>query len=235
MRRRDAILAGIVAGLVAAVGCSRAPAVVTAPDAGAAIGAPSAAPPAPARSRMTPAMVQARTSTAVAMVGDSHVQLGDWPRLLGREGVAQHGIGGQTSGQVLARIGPIAAARPRVLVLVVGSNDVLQGRSTADTLRDVGALLDAIAAASPETRTIVTSVLPLDAARLRVRVQPRQIDRLNADLHALIESRGARWLDLHPLVRGPEGGFIPAMTSDGLHLSAAGYRVWADALGALLP
>ncbi|HEY6179651.1 MAG TPA: GDSL-type esterase/lipase family protein, partial [Kofleriaceae bacterium] len=61
------------------------------------------------------------------------------------------------------------------------------------------------------------------------------VQRANALLAHAAAASGADWLDVNRLLADASGELDPRYSSDGLHLTAAGYRVWAGALRPYLP
>jgi lysophospholipase L1-like esterase len=181
--------------------------------------------------------VRARWSLAgtaradIVAVGDSHVSIVDWDELLGRP-VAERGIGGDSTRGVRHRLEDIAALRPRVVVVMAGHNDLAMHRSpqaVAADLRSIATtLLDEGA-----SRVILTSVLPTAADHpLAGRLNPGA-EEVNVLLRRITDGRRVHLLDLTPAL-APDGALHPAFSSDGVHLSAEGYRRWRDALLPLL-
>lgn len=76
-------------------------------------------------------------AATVLMLGDSLTAQGEWNAMLGEPLVANRGIDGDTSAGVLARIGDDADFRGDAVVIWIGTNDVLQGRTTAEVVGNV--------------------------------------------------------------------------------------------------
>jgi lysophospholipase L1-like esterase len=74
----------------------------------------------------------------------------------------------------------------------------------------------------------VQALLPIDVSVWGVAVQHKVV-ATNQLLAALAGELGLEWLDLHALFLR-DGRLDPACTHDGLHLNAAGYRRWAEAI-----
>jgi lysophospholipase L1-like esterase len=53
---------------------------------------------------------------------------------------------------------------------------------------------------------------------------------LNQDYRAIAEGSGAIYVDLWPAFAGSDGTIRKELTTEGLHLSVAGYKVWTDIL-----
>ena len=119
--------------------------------------------------------------------------------------------------------------------LLVGVNDQYRGRGVDDYRAGFHALLErAIGIAGGNTpRVLVLSIpdwgaTPFGAASGRDLAQvSREIDAFNATAEPLCERHGVSFVDVTGLSR--ERGGEPAMlVGDGLHPSAAMYRLWTE-------
>lgn len=169
----------------------------------------------------------------VVLLGDSLTEWGDWVALLGDARLRNRGIAGDTVDGVQRRLEPILAERPRLIVLMIGINDLLGGAEPAAVLASQRALIGRIRAEAPEARLLVLSLLPVEPQAVGVRHNPR-IAAVNAGLGPAAREAGAEWLDLWPLLGG-DGGLDRRYTHDGLHLNGDGYALWAEALRPRLP
>lgn len=157
----------------------------------------------------------------VVILGDSLVARGRWEEIFPGIEVHQRGIGGDTVAGVYSRLGQVIAKRPRVVVLMVGVNDVIAG----NRVEDIASVYDQILAGlAGSPLVVVTSVLPCCSERSR-----KQIALLNRALEDLAMRRGAQYVDLASVV-ATSGRIAPQYTIDGIHLTAAGYKRWRDAL-----
>ncbi|MEB3329257.1 MAG: GDSL-type esterase/lipase family protein [Candidatus Sericytochromatia bacterium] len=164
----------------------------------------------------------------VVLLGDSLTEFGPWGELLPGHEVLNRGIAGDTVAGVAERLGPALAGPPRAIALLVGINDLLAGRPPEAVAEDLRELVTTIRAAAPGSRLLVQSLLPVRPEIVGAHHLPR-IDRVNRALAPAARAAGASWLDLRPALAEPD-----SLSSDGLHLSAAGYRRWAAVLAAHL-
>jgi len=77
----------------------------------------------------------------VLMLGDSLTAQGEWNAMLGEPLVANRGIDGDTSAGLLARVGDDAGFRGDVVVIWIGTNDVLQGESVWAVVENISKAL----------------------------------------------------------------------------------------------
>lgn len=167
---------------------------------------------------------------AVVLLGDSLTERGEWRELLRRDDVYGRGISGDTAAGLRARLGDVGKARPKLVALMVGINDLEAGVAPAAVAAEVGALIDELAAASPGTRVLVQSVLPMRDVGYGVTVRPEQVEELNALLAERCRERGAVFVDLWPALTDGQRALAAEHTLDGIHLTGSGYQRWAERL-----
>ncbi|AAT88661.1 conserved hypothetical protein [Leifsonia xyli subsp. xyli str. CTCB07] len=163
---------------------------------------------------------------ALALVGDSLTQGGDWAVLLPGEDVRNFGVAGDTTDDLLARLDTVIESRPDTLALLIGTNDLAWRRSAEHVVRNAETILVMLRKELPEARILMQSVLP------RGREFAEQIRDANRHLWQFAPTVHAGWLDLWPVLALADGELNPAFTEDRLHLNDEGYRAWA---GELIP
>ncbi len=174
---------------------------------------------------------------AIIFAGDSLTEFCPWRELLGDADIIGRGIGGDTVPGLLSRIDEVLRHQPRKLFLMIGINDLVYGKPAEDLLREYRVLIEHIKTSRPDTQLYVQSILPIDAARWGLPVPPNvdaDIVRVN---EKLAEWAGDRfvYVDLYSRLVIKGNRLDARYSSDGIHLSAAGYLKWRDALGGYLP
>jgi lysophospholipase L1-like esterase len=142
--------------------------------------------------------------------------------------VLNRGVNGERSDQIRARFArDVAAAKPAVVVVIAGVNDVYQGRSAAAVERELEAIYDAARAAN--ITLVAGSIIPYNVAT------PDQ----NARMHAINEwirgyaaSHAGRvvFCDTRAAVAAPGQPDRLLSSPDDLHPSPDGYKRMAMAL-----
>jgi len=182
----------------------------------------------------------------VLFLGDSITQGWDrqtelWETSFGAYAPANFGIGGDQTQHVLWRIqnGALDFAKPRVVVLLIGTNNT--GANTATEIAEgVRAILDTVQEKAPAAKVVLLAVFPRGprtSGNGRVNDHaPKlaKINELNPLLAAMADGDRVRFLDLGPKFLGEDGTIPAELMPDQLHLSAAGYRVWAEGLRPVL-
>jgi len=167
-----------------------------------------------------------RDSGDIVLLGDSHFELFPANELLGSARVRNRGLSGQTVRDLLGRAAHIAEGRPRMVVLLVGVNDIGQGRSEREYARDMDELMDAFGPG--HTKLAVVSIPPNTDPGIQ-----RKIMRFNDALRERCAERGVPFVDLDPHLLADEG-LDPALSLDGRHLNGPGYLRLAEALRPLI-
>jgi lysophospholipase L1-like esterase len=149
------------------------------------------------------------------------------------------GIGGQTTPQMVLRMrADVIALKPRVLVLLAGTNDLASntGPMTIEQTEDNLATIAELATANG-IKVVLSSILPVSpyhyAERPSLRGpqpsirQPEKIQQINAWLKAYAAQHGHVYLDYWPGVADASGMLKAEFSSDDLHPNAAGYAAMA--------
>ena len=157
------------------------------------------------------------------MLGDSITEQGPWESAFPDRSVSNQGYAGFTTAQLVDVAIEVAAARPRAVYVLTGTNDIRDQQPPTWTIEHLETILDEFASSAPDTTVIVQTILPRAVGRDQVRATNTAIGRLAAD-------RGIEVLDLHPVFDDGTGALRATDTEDGIHLSEAGNMVWAEVL-----
>ncbi len=171
----------------------------------------------------------------IVFVGDSLTAGGDWNALLSRSDCVNHGIAGDTSAMILNRINHSLNPGARAYVLLAGINDLSRGRPSNEISANLTAIIQRMKQASPDAVIILQSVMPVNENIRAFVFDLEAIPRLNRQLDDLARELKVDFLDMYPVMQDDQGRLKTSYTLDGLHLSAEGYRVWADLLEERLP
>jgi lysophospholipase L1-like esterase len=171
----------------------------------------------------------------VVFVGSSSIQRWDLPTYFPSMGSSaiNRGISGSSMPDAFRYVSRLVTPyAPRVVVVYAGDNDLDLGYSAEEIAAMFAAFEKSVHQALPQTRIVVISVKPsvlrwssIDTIR-HVNQLMKQYCAAHAD---------AVFLDIERQMLGPDGKpRAELFQADGLHLSAAGYRIWTDALAPLL-
>ncbi|TSJ77528.1 GDSL family lipase [Rariglobus hedericola] len=142
---------------------------------------------------------------------------------------ANFGIGGDRTQHVLWRVqnGNFAGITPKAVVLMIGTNNT--GSDTAPQIAEgVEAIVKEIQTLTPKTKILLLAVFPrAEKSDNPARVKIGQINEIIAKLD---DGQKVFFLDIGPKFLQPDGTLTRDIMPDLLHLSPAGYKIWADAI-----
>lgn len=164
------------------------------------------------------------TEETIAFVGDSITQGGDWAAWFPEMNTVNLGVGGDTTDDVLLRLGAIVDAAPDEVVLLIGTNDLGTRQSVEHLVRNIQSILVELRRDLPGARMLVQSILP------RGREFAERIQQANIHLRQFAATVRAQYLDLWPALAGEDGEVNPAYSDDRLHLNTTGYEAWLTEL-----
>lgn len=196
--------------------------------------------PAPRRARVTKfqercaqiekdlASLTAETTSTIVLLGDSITEQNQTKQLAGMR-VVNQGIGGDqidiptSNAGVRRRLHLVAQARPSDVFLMIGINDLWWSGKTVDEAKaDYTSLVKALPAAVPNARIHIESVLPTSGQYAYL--NPKVVE-LNKHIQQLASESRLDYIDLVPLMQDEKGELRKELTTDGIHLTAEGYKV----------
>lgn len=140
---------------------------------------------------------------SIIMLGDSHTSFVNWPIVLRCRGVANFGIGGNTTAQILERLPDALAKRPRLIILMAGTNDAIQDLPENETLANLQTISAKVTQAGGKFVFVNPPPLPANPEKIATIAQGATISI--------------------PFTSDD-------LLSDGIHLRRSGYLKWRDAI-----
>jgi len=158
-------------------------------------------------------------NTTIVMIGDSLTAWGDWSRLLNREDIANQGVSGDTTEDVLERMDEIYRLKPQMALVMIGINDIMRGREAAAIFSNYRRIIQGLLA--HPIKPVIQSTLFLAGDDHR----NETVQSLNHKLRLYAQEQKLPFLDLNKRL-SPHNHLNASFTYDGLHLNSAGYRAW---------
>ena len=176
----------------------------------------------------------------ILFIGDSITQGWEgagkevWEKFYGDRKAVNIGIGGDRTQHVLYRLenGNLAGVKPRVAVVMIGTNNSNGEDNTPGQIAEgVAAIVNNLRSVVPDTKIILLAIFPRGE---NFNPQRGKLAQLNQVLQKLDDGEHVLFLDMgHRFLTGD--GLLPAdIMPDYLHLSPAGYTLWAEAMEPLL-
>ncbi|MBM3860846.1 MAG: GDSL family lipase [Verrucomicrobia bacterium] len=170
----------------------------------------------------------------VMFLGDSLTAEWDptiWKTRLEPLGAVNLGVSGAGTAQLLWRIerGYLDKYAPKLIVLMIGINNVWPGYSAADTARGIESIVAAIRLKWPDVKVLLLGVLPIFDKADNVR---GWIKTVNARIAKLA---GVHFLDIGDKFTESDGALRDGFYSvDGVHLQPPAYKLLADTIEPLI-
>lgn len=161
--------------------------------------------------------IRVRRSAEIVMLGDSLTAYPNWTELTGWRSVANRGLSGDTTADVLARIQDVNDLSPKLVFLLVGVNDAALGVKVEQSAKNILEIV-----ARLKTKVYIIRPFPTNDARTNA-----TLGSLYAETRSLVGD-SAHYIDINKRLGGET--ILPQFTTDGVHLSPSGYAVWRDAM-----
>ena len=175
-------------------------------------------------------------SANVIFLGDSITQGWEgegaehWQRVFAPLGALNLGVSGDRTENVLWRLeqAPIGRLNPKAIVLLIGTNNLGHGTHTGEeTLAGVQRVIETLRNQAPQARLFVLEVFPRGE---RFNSMRGELVQLNQALRARQAELGCETLAIGDRWVQRDGSISSVDMPDHLHLSAAAYGQWAEAL-----
>jgi len=159
-----------------------------------------------------------------------------WEHYFGRYQPANFGVGGDQTQHVIWRIehGELDGIHPKVVVLMIGTNNSAS-HTGAQIATAVQKIVGLIRARLPETKVLLLAIFPRGPRTTQGAPDPWEkrmveIAAANRELAKLDDGQHVRFLDINRSFLNEDGTIPHVIMPDQLHLNAAGYQLWAEAI-----
>lgn len=154
-----------------------------------------------------------------------------WAKAFAGYTPANFGIGGDRTQHVLWRIqnGELEVIKPKAVVLMIGTNN--SGSDSAEGIaKGVTVIVETIRAKQPQAKILLLAVFPR-GEKASPNPGRDKLKQVNAIIAKLDDGKNVFFLDIGDKFMQPDGSLTKEIMPDFLHLSPAGYQIWADAIG----
>ena len=167
-----------------------------------------------------------KSESGIIFLGDSLTDLCEWAELLKNDQIKNRGICGDTTDGILNRIDNIIEYQPQKLFLLIGINDLNQGRQVPDIVENYNLILNSIKDKLPTTKVFIQSVLPVNHQKFQKSGVNDKVIELNLKLRELAKEFSYQYIDLFSAFLDINKELDSQYTTDGVHLNGQGYLVW---------
>jgi lysophospholipase L1-like esterase len=173
-----------------------------------------------------------RPRRTIVMLGDSLTAGGEWDRLDPEARILNHGKTGDGHAQILKRLDRTISAKPDLVFLQVGVNDLANSRDLNDIAKGHSAIWSGLREALPGVRIIVCSLIPINEGKYKRgrAISNQRVMRTNELLAERAAEENLEFVDLYLPLSDQDQALPGNFTFDGIHLNKAGQTVWLDRL-----
>ncbi|NEP00244.1 MAG: G-D-S-L family lipolytic protein [Symploca sp. SIO2E9] len=170
------------------------------------------------------------TDSAIIFLGDSLTDGCEWSELFPGKIIKNRGISGDRTDGVLNRIDEIVRAKPRKILIMVGINDLVQGKNLVTVINNYKLILEKFQYQLPDTEVVIQSVLPINSPRAwetkQIKFNNSKVIAMNTKLQGLAEEFSFEYIDLFSSFVDADNQLDLRYTLDGVHLNGEGYLHW---------
>ncbi|MBY0587284.1 GDSL family lipase [bacterium] len=153
-----------------------------------------------------------------------------WKRYYDNRKAVNMGIGGDRTEHVLWRLdhGNVDGISPKVVVLMIGTNNSGGEAYSAEQIGDgIVAIVQKLRTKLPETKILLLAIFPRGE-----NPNPQREKNASASARAakLADDKHVYFLDIGAYFLDDKGHLAKEIMPDYLHLSPAGYKIWARAI-----
>lgn len=173
-----------------------------------------------------------RTNKDIVFLGNSIIHWVNWNELLGVSIIKNRGIPGDITFGVLDRLDDATRGFPAKIFVLIGINDISKNIPDDVILANYKKIIRRIKAASPKTKIYFQTLLPVnrDFKKLMAHYKNDHINAVNKGLIQLALAEKITVIDIHTPFLDDSGKLEAKYTFDGVHLTLAGYKKWAEIL-----
>ncbi len=151
-------------------------------------------------------------------------------RYFGKYGAIGMGLSGDRTEHLLYRInaGQFDGIKPRVVVLMIGVNNISKGHRGEDIGAGTVAVVKALRRVVPSAKILLLGSFP--TGKTRESWRRLQVDQIHAAIKGLNDGKHVFYKDLRDLFLQENGKPNRLMRGDHIHLARGAYEVWAKAI-----
>jgi lysophospholipase L1-like esterase len=159
---------------------------------------------------------------------------GVWNKAFAGWNAANFGMGGDLTPHALWRLqnGEFAGVKPKVVVLMIGTNNIGGPDGNGDTIENIAAgvtaLVREVQKQSPTSKILLLGIFPRgEKATDHGRVRAQAVNELLAKLD---DGKTVKYMDIGAKFLEADGTLPKSLFSDSVHPTPKGYQIWADAI-----
>ena len=167
------------------------------------------------------------------ILGNGLVENGNWKALLRDSSVANFGIEGDITYGVMVRLREVVSSKPSLILIEIGADDFSKGIPEENVMENIFSIAHKLRKALPSSKIVVQGIIPVNPTFKNFPKGYSQNDRfftVNEQLRRYALKIGYTYVDLYSGFVDTKGQLETKYTTDGVHLTPAGYERWASRL-----
>ena len=161
----------------------------------------------------------------IVMLGDSITDNGEWGDLFPLKDISNHGIGGETTANVLDRMDLISKTNADKIFIMLGINDILSGISKEEVFQNYQKIVNELI--KNDSKVYIQSTL-------LVRGNNNKFNKIIVSLNSKLEgfastNNSITYIDLNTVLSN-EHYLSEEYSYDGLQLNGNGYKLWKETI-----
>lgn len=160
----------------------------------------------------------------VVMIGNSITQSGHWQDMFPEAGIANRGISGDGTGDILRRMDTILSVKAKKAFIMIGINDFYRGKSLDDVFKDYTKIINELQ--DNNIQVYIQSTLECSNCGDNL----EKVRLLNQRLEQLALEGKLTFININDGLTSKDDGLLPEYTSDGIHLTGSGYIKWSQTI-----
>ena len=174
-------------------------------------------------------VAQTDNTKKIVMFGNSITFQGKWEEVLGRNDVANRGVPGYTTGQLIWTIKNGLHDQPgsKIWFIEGGINDITLGVPVERIFENYKIAVDSL------KRNHIIPVVQSTILKNNAIADNKQVSKLNKLVKNWCVKNNVDYIDLNAFL-SPNGELIKELTTDGCHLQPQAYKPWGEAVKKVL-
>ena len=148
----------------------------------------------------------------------------NWNELLNRNDVAERGISGDLTSGFLHRLKYVYKLKPKICFIMGGINDLFYGKQVNEIFQNIIKIVDSLK--SHKIKIVLQSTLFVKNGSSLFDTINERVAALNLQLKKYTAQNRIIFLNLNEKL-SIDDHLKEEYTIDGVHLSAAGYKIWS--------
>lgn len=158
----------------------------------------------------------------IVMIGDSITQEAFWNEIFTNVKIANRGVAGDTTYDILRRMDTILSVSPKKAFVMVGINDISRGVSIDEIFNNYVSIVKELQ--GKNITVYIQSTLECQKSKCGIKL--RGVQELNRKLNRYAAANNIKYININEGLTNDTRGLLSDYTPDGIHLNGKGYLVW---------